>query len=155
MRPDGLHLWMGWRSRDKSVAPGKLDNLIGGGIPAGLSTEETLVKEAEEEASVPADLALRARRVGRISYVMRNEEGLRRDVLHAFDLDLPEGFTPQPHDNEVERFELWPIARVLEAVRDTDSVKFNVNLVLIDLFLRRGLIAGQAGAALRAALSRA
>jgi hypothetical protein len=40
-------------------------------------------------------------------------------------------------------------------VRETDSFKFNVNLVLIDLFLRRGLIAGQAGAALRAALSRA
>jgi 8-oxo-dGTP pyrophosphatase MutT (NUDIX family) len=153
-RPDGLHLWVGWRSRDKAVAPGKLDHLVAGGIPAGLSAEETLAKEAEEEASVPPELALRARRVGRVSYVMRNEEGLRRDVLHAFDLDLPEGFTPRPGDDEVERFELWPARRVLEAVRDTDDVKFNVNLVLIDLFLREGLIPpdGEEGRALRAGL---
>jgi 8-oxo-dGTP pyrophosphatase MutT (NUDIX family) len=154
MRPDGLHLWVGHRSRHKSVAPGKLDNLIAGGIPAGLSIEETLVKEAGEEASLPTELAAKARRVGRVSYVMRLEEGLRRDVLHCFDLDLPEGFEPRPNDDEVERFELWPVRRVVEAVRDTDEVKFNVNLVLIDLFLREGLIDPESaeGRGLRAGL---
>jgi 8-oxo-dGTP pyrophosphatase MutT (NUDIX family) len=140
-RADGLHLWVGWRSRAKSVAPGQLDNLIAGGVPAGLSVEETLVKEAEEEASVPAHLAVTARRAGRVSYVMAQPEGgLRRDVLHCYDLDLPESFEPRPNDDEMERFELWPASRVLEFVRDTDAVKFNVNLVLIDLFLRQGLI---------------
>lgn len=154
MRPDGLHLWVGWRSKAKSVAPGKLDNLVAGGIPAGLGAEETLVKEAGEEASLPAGLAVQARRVGRISYVMREETGMRRDVLHCFDLDLPEGLEPRPNDDEVERFELWPVRRVLEAVRDTEDVKFNVNLVLIDLFLREGLIDpdGAEGRALRAGL---
>lgn len=154
-RPDGgLHLWVGWRARDKAVAPGKLDNLIAGGIPAGLSVEETLLKEAGEEAGVPPELARQARRVGRVSYVMATEEGTRRDVLHLYDLDLPEGFTPQPQDDEVERFELWPARRVLEAVRDTDEVKFNVNLVLLDLFLREGLIPpeGEEGRRLRAGL---
>ena len=71
---------------------------------------------------------------------MANAEGLRRDVLHCFDIELPEDFTPEPGDDEVERFELWPATRVLEAVRDGDRVKFNVNLVLIDLFLREGLV---------------
>lgn len=153
-RPDGLHLWIGWRAKNKSVAPGKLDNLIAGGIPAGLSPEETLVKEAGEEASIPPDLAFQARRVGRVSYVMANEEGTRRDVLHCYDLDLPEDFTPHPHDDEVERFELWPIQRVFEMVRDTGDVKFNVNLVLIDLFLREGLIdpASEEGRRLRTGL---
>ncbi|MCK8783394.1 DUF4743 domain-containing protein [Roseomonas sp. NAR14] len=144
-RPDGLHLWMGWRSKDKAIAPGQLDNLVAGGIPAGLGPLETLAKEAGEEASVPPALARQARPVGRISYVMANGDGARvggtrRDVLHCYDLDLPEDFVPRPNDDEVERFELWPAARVLEAVRDTDTVKFNVNLVLIDLFLREGLI---------------
>ena len=153
-RPDGLHLWVGWRSKAKAVAPGKLDNLVAGGIPAGLGPEETLVKEAAEEASLPANLAVQARPAGRISYVMREEAGIRRDLLHCFDLDLPEGFVPKPNDDEVERFELWPAARVLEAVRDTDDVKFNVNLVLIDLFLREGLIDpdGAEGRSLRAGL---
>ncbi|WP_135467317.1 NUDIX hydrolase [Crenalkalicoccus roseus] len=153
-RADGLHLWVGWRSRHKTVAPGKLDHLVAGGIPAGLTAEETLVKEAAEEAGVPPELAATARRVGRVSYVMRTEEGLRRDVLHCFDLDLPEEFVPHPQDDEVERFELWPAARVMEAVRDTDEVKFNVNLVLIDLFLREGLIppGSEEGRRLRAGL---
>ena len=112
-RADGPWLWMGFRAQDKAVAPGQLDNLIAGGIPAGLSAEETLVKEAEEEASVPAALALQARRAGRVSYIMANDEGLRRDVLHCYDLDLPEDFSPLPNDDEVERFELWPARRVL------------------------------------------
>jgi thiamine pyrophosphokinase len=150
-RTDGLHLWVGIRSKDKAVAPGQLDNVVAGGIPAGLSAEETLVKEAAEEACLPPTLAATARPAGRVSYVMRNAEGLRRDVLHCYDLDLPEGVVPRPGDDEVERFELWPAARVLEAVRATDDVKFNVNLVLIDLFLREGLVADPDGS-LRAGL---
>ncbi|MFC7734700.1 DUF4743 domain-containing protein [Roseomonas sp. GCM10028921] len=150
-RPDGLHLWVGWRAKDKAVAPGKLDNIVAGGIPAGLTPERCLAKEAEEEASLPADLALRARPVGRVSYIMRTEEGMRRDLLHLYDLDMPEDVTPRPNDDEVERFELWPVTRVLEAVRDTDDVKFNVNLVLIDLFLREGLLEDPGGT-LRAGL---
>ena len=150
-RADGPWLWVGFRAKEKAVAPGQLDNLIAGGIPAGLSPEETLVKEADEEASVPAEMAVRAKRVGRVSYVMANDEGLRRDVLHCYDLELPEDFTPKPNDDEVERFELWPAQRLLEAVRDTDSVKFNVNLVLLDFFLRWGLLADPDGS-LRAGL---
>ena len=37
-------------------------------------------------------------------------------------------------------------------MRDTDDFKFNVNLVLIDLFLRQGLIGDPAAQVLRAAL---
>ena len=139
-RSDGLHLWVGWRSKDKSVAPGKLDNLVAGGVPSGLSPAQTLLKEAAEEASMPPALAARARQVSRVSYRMADGPGIRRDVLHCFDLDLPEDFTPVPADGEVERFELWPAERVLRTVRETSDVKFNVNLVLIDLFLREGLV---------------
>jgi hypothetical protein len=44
--------------------------------------------------------------------------------------------------------------RVLHQVRETDDFKFNVNLVLIDLFLRLGVIDphGMEGRALRRAL---
>ena len=156
-RADGLHVWIGWRSKAKPVAPGQLDNLVAGGTPAGLDAFACLVKEAEEEASIPADLARQARPVARISYVMQVPEGTRRDVMQVFDLDLPESFTPQPNDNEVERFELWPIARLFAQVRDAGDreVKFNVNLALIDLFLREGLIdpASAEGEALRQGLA--
>ncbi|WP_188965666.1 NUDIX hydrolase [Neoroseomonas lacus] len=144
-RADGLHVWVGLRAKDKAVAPGQLDNIVAGGIPAGLTPEECLVKEAAEEASLPPELAIAARPAGRVSYVMANAEGLRRDVLHCYDLHIPEGVLPIPNDDEVERFELWPATRLLEAVREGDGIKFNVNLVLIDLFLREGLVADPDG----------
>ena len=69
---------------------------------------------------------------------MERPEGLRRDRLHCYDLMLSDAFVPHPVDGEVTGFELWPIGRVMAAVRDTDDFKFNVNLVLIDLFQRLG-----------------
>ena len=101
---------------------------------------DTLIKEAAEEAAIPADLAAKAVKVGEVSYAMDRPEGLRRDLLHCYDLELPESFVPSAADGEVESFELWPIARAVERVRASDDFKFNVNLVLIDLFERLGLL---------------
>ncbi|HEY4042968.1 MAG TPA: DUF4743 domain-containing protein [Rhodopila sp.] len=140
-RCDGLHMWVARRATDKALDPGKLDNLVAGGVSAGLGLIETLVKEAAEEAQIPPELAARAVQVGSIGYAMERPEGLRRDVLYCYDLVVPEDFVPRPADGEVQAFELWSIANVLETVCKTDDFKFNVNLVLIDLFRRHGLIA--------------
>ena len=149
---DGLHVWVARRAADKALDPGKLDHITAGGVPAGLTAWETMVKEAAEEAAIPPDLAGQAAPVARIAYAMERPEGLRRDRIHCYDLLLPEGFVPRAADGEVESFELWPLSRALQAVRDTDLFKFNVNLVLIDLFLRMGLIVGEAAATLRRGL---
>jgi 8-oxo-dGTP pyrophosphatase MutT (NUDIX family) len=151
-RPDGTHVWIARRAADKLLDPGKLDHIVAGGVPAGLTPAETLVKEAAEEAEIPASLAGRSVPMARIAYAMERAEGLRRDRLHCYDLELPEDFRPHAADGEVEAFELWPIGRVLRTVRDTDDFKFNVSLVLIDLFLREGLIVGPEAEALRAGL---
>jgi 8-oxo-dGTP pyrophosphatase MutT (NUDIX family) len=140
-RADGLHIWVARRSATKLLDPGKLDHIVAGGISAGMGADDTLIKEAGEEAGVPAELAARAQRVGRLRYDMERPEGLRRDLLYCYDLVLPEEFAPVPSDGEVAAFELWPIGQAVETVRFTDHFKFNVNLVLIDLFLRRDLIA--------------
>lgn len=66
---------------------------------------------------------------------------------------MPEDFCPEARDGEVEAFELWDLQRVLETVRRTDDFKFNVNLVLIDLLIRRGLVRGEEADTLRAALA--
>ncbi|WP_207479867.1 DUF4743 domain-containing protein [Arenibaculum pallidiluteum] len=139
-RPDGLHLWIGRRAADRLVAPGKLDNLIAGGQPYGLSLAENLVKEAREEAGLDAETAQRALPVGALSYRMDNGYGLKPDTLFVYDLELPDGFTPRNTDGEVERFELWPLEEVARAVRGTDDFKFNVNLVLIDFMIRHGFL---------------
>ncbi|MFC7333013.1 DUF4743 domain-containing protein [Rhodocista pekingensis] len=137
-RPDGLHLWVGHRARDRGVAPGKLDNLVAGGQPMGLTLAENLRKEAHEEAGLPAAVADRARPVGVISYLLENGSGLKPDTLFCYDLELPDGLVPRNTDGEVERFELWPLHRVAESVAGSDDWKFNVNLVVIDFLIRHG-----------------
>ena len=141
MRPDGLHLWVGRRSKTKQAAPGKLDHLVAGGQPYGLGIVENVIKEAGEEAGLAPELAQRAVSVGAISYICeRAGEGLRDDVLFCFDLEMPVEAVPRNTDGEVESFELWPMTRVLETIRDTEDFKFNVNLVILDFAIRRGLL---------------
>ncbi len=138
-RPDGLHLWVARRAADKLLDPGKLDHIAAGGVSAGMTAWETMVKEGGEEAAIPEALAVTAVKRSELSYAMLRPEGLRRDLLHCYDLTLPDSFLPVAADGEVESFELWPIGRAYETVRNTDDFKFNVNLVLIDLFTRLGL----------------
>lgn len=152
--PDGPLLWVARRAANKLLDPGKLDHIVAGGVPAGSDPDATVEKEAGEEASIPPALARTARKVAVIRYAMERPEGLRRDVLHCYDLTLPPDFVPRPADDEVEAFELWPLGRALDAVAAGDAFKFNVNLVLIDLFLRRGLIGGTEAQTLRTALER-
>lgn len=137
---DGLKLWVGKRARDKATAPGKLDHLIAGGQPLGLSVADNLVKEAWEEAGMTAELARSARSVGLISYKTFFTDGQRDDVLFCFDIELPEDWTPEPQDDEVEHFELWPLARVIERLEKSDDFKFNVGLVIVDFLMRHGYL---------------
>ena len=144
-RPEGLHLWVARRAKDKLLDPGKLDHLVAGGVPAGLTPAQTLAKEAEEEAGLDAPLLRDAVHVATIDYAMARPEGLRRDRLHCYDVALSPSFTPEARDGEVEAFELWPLPHVLDRVRHSDDFKFNVNLVLIDLFQRQGLLGPSPG----------
>ena len=140
-KADGLYLWVGVRAKDKAVAPGKLDNLIAGGQPAGLGIMENLVKEAAEEADVPEALARQARSVGVLSYMTDwGELGSKDDVLFLYDLELPETFTPRNTDGEVERFELWPAEEALARAAETEHFKYNVSPVIIDFAVRHGLL---------------
>lgn len=139
-RVDGLHMWVARRARDKPTYPGMLDNMVAGGQPIGMGLMENIVKECAEEADIPADIAARARAVGAISYCHQFEDGVKPDQQFCYDLELPVDFTPRNTDGEVESFELWPIKRVAETVRETFEFKFNCNLVIIDFLIRHGLI---------------
>lgn len=135
-----IFLWVGRRAPDKSVAPDKLDNLVAGGIGNSHSVAETLIKESEEEAAIPADLVARARPSGAVSYRMETRLGIRDDVLFTFDLEVPADFAPQNHDGEIVQFTLTPIEAVLARIRETEDFKFNVNLVILDFAVRHGVL---------------
>ena len=135
-----LHLWVGRRAPDKRVAPDKLDNIVAGGIGNGHGLQETLLKEGEEEASIPRNLTNDALPAGVVSYRMESELGVRDDVLFVFDLEMPADFVPKNQDGEIAHFELMPASAVLDRVRTSDDFKFNVNLVILDFALRHGIL---------------
>lgn len=145
-RPDGLHLWVGRRAADKAVAPGKLDNMVAGGQPAGLGLFANLIKECGEEASLPAALARRAVPVGLVRYCFSTPEGVKPDTLFCYDLEMPADAIPTPGDDECQEFMLWPVAKVLDILAATDDFKFNVPLVILDFALRHGVLDPDASA---------
>jgi isopentenyldiphosphate isomerase len=138
-----LRMWIARRSTTKSTFPGKLDNMVAGGLPIGISLEDNVIKECHEEAGIPATLASRAIRAGSISYCKQVPEGLKPDVQFVCDLELPADFEPRPVDGEVEAFYLWSIDRVMDVVGNTTEFKFNCNLVIIDFLVRHGFIASE------------
>ena len=137
---EGLKLWVGRRSMSKPTAPGKLDHLVAGGQPLGLTPWANLLKECHEEAGLAAGLAAGARSAGLLSYRCAYTDGQRDDVLFVWDLALPPDWRPDPQDDEVESFHLWPIEQVIRTLRDGDDFKFNVALVVIDFLIRHGLV---------------
>jgi len=137
---DRTWLWIGRRNPLKLVAPGKLDNLVAGGIGGGLGALATLVKEAGEEAAISASGIAKARAVSAVTYKMEVPQGLRDDVLFVYDLETSNDFEPRNTDGEIVEFMLMEAREALARVRDTDDFKFNVSLILIDFAIRHGLV---------------
>jgi 8-oxo-dGTP pyrophosphatase MutT (NUDIX family) len=136
----GLKLWIARRSADRRVYPDKLDNMVAGGLPHDLNLADNLRKECMEEASVPASLADRALPVGALSYCRETPVGLKPDTLYCYDLELPPEFVPVNSDGEVAEFMLLSVVEVVALVRESDEFKLNCNLVLIDFFIRHGIL---------------
>ena len=136
----GIRMWIARRSGGKQTYPGMLDNMIAGGQPIGIGLKENVIKEAAEEAAVPAELSSRAVPVGAVTYRHETAEGFKPDVMFAYDLELPADFRPRNTDGEVAGFHLWPVDRVMKTVAETREFKFNCNLIVIDFLVRHGLI---------------
>ena len=142
-------MWMARRSSTKSAFPGYLDHIVAGGLPAGISLMDNVIKECMEEAGISPELATNVKPAGAISYEnyggKRSSEGegvVNRVVLFCFDLDLPSNFVPRVVDGEVESFFTWSMEEVALSMHPDyhDPIKPNCYLVIIDYLLRSGAI---------------
>ncbi|HEY6086590.1 MAG TPA: DUF4743 domain-containing protein [Burkholderiaceae bacterium] len=134
------HLWIARRSPDKATDPGKLDNLVGGGVPHGQTPFETLVREGFEEAGLDATL-MRSALPGRVIEVACDiAEGFMHELLHAFDLRLPPGLTPVNQDGEVAELNCLPAQEALELAAG-EAMTVDAALVTLDFALRHRLLA--------------
>jgi 8-oxo-dGTP pyrophosphatase MutT (NUDIX family) len=130
-------MWIARRSATKPVDPGMLDNLVGGGLTAGLSAQEVLVKESWEEAGIPAPLASSAKREGTVNILREVPEGVQCEVIYVYDLELPADFLPRNQDGEVSEFALLPFQDVVQKILETENLTLDAALVARDYFSRK------------------
>ena len=136
---DPAHMWFARRSPAKAVDPGLLDNLVGGGIAANLSVEQTVIKEAWEEAGIDAALARRARPTGIVHVTRPMFDGLQRETVFVHDLSLPEAFVPHNQDGEAVEHRLVGLAdaaRLVAHEGGPDEVTIDASAVVLDYLLR-------------------
>ena len=136
-------MWFARRSPDKAIDPGMLDNLVGGGIAAGATLDDTLAKEAWEEAGIPAHLAARAAPTGAVHIWREQPDGLQSETIFVHDLWLPKDFLPANQDGEAVEHRLVPIdaaAQLIAMADGPDTVTADASLVVLDFLLRRGAI---------------
>jgi 8-oxo-dGTP pyrophosphatase MutT (NUDIX family) len=132
----GERMWLARRSATKPIDPGMLDNLVGGGVTAGLTQFQVLVKEAWEEAGIAAELAQKATPGGTMSVLREVAEGLQSEIISIYDLELPQDFEPRNQDGEVSEFQLLAFAAV-----ERETLTYEAELVARDYFKRRATLA--------------
>ncbi|MEO8104339.1 MAG: DUF4743 domain-containing protein [Betaproteobacteria bacterium] len=136
------HMWIGRRSDNKSIDPGKLDNIVAGRIPRGMLPFETLIKESLEEAGMSAELAQTAKGAGAVRCKREVDEGLHHEIIFVHDLILPESFVPKNQDGEVAEFTCMPIAELKRRLeKKPDDFTVDAALVVLDCLIRRGYLA--------------
>ncbi|MCC6867775.1 MAG: DUF4743 domain-containing protein [Burkholderiales bacterium] len=151
----GVSMWVARRSPTKSIDPGMLDNLVGGGIAAGTGVARTAVKESWEEAGIPAPLASLARPTAILHVERTIPDGIQDEVVFVHDLWLPAAFAPANQDGEATEQQRLPLARVAanlvhEAGRAAMTV--DASLVALTALVRETAVFGAAGRAALAAL---
>lgn len=142
----GMKIWTPRRALNKQTYPGMMDNTVAGGLAVGEKPFECLVREAEEEASLPADLVRTAQTCGALTYfhVRDAMAGGETDLCqpeceYIYDLKMPPDVIPQPSDNEAIDFQLLTIAEVQDAMA-AGKFKPNCAHVLLEFFVRHGIL---------------
>ena len=140
-------IWVPERSKLKSSFPGMLDNTVAGGMMTGEEPRECIVREADEEASLPEDVVRKdARLIGTISYIyVTDERSGMQDLIYpevqwVYDLELPSdnSIVPAPKDGEVEKFNLHTVEEIQEQLA-TGKWKPNCAVVMLDFLVRRNI----------------
>jgi len=137
-----MRVWTPRRAANKPTWPSYLDNTVAGGITAGDSQAESIVRECWEEAGFPEGLVRKyIKATGLLTYVYKTKDDLiQPEIEYIYDLALPSAdIVPNPVDGEAEAFELMDFKETMKQIRQA-RFKPNCALVLIDFYIRHGLI---------------
>lgn len=149
-----LRMWFARRSPSKAIDPGMLDNLVGGGVPAGMGLRDAFVKEAWEEAGLRDAVARAAMQVNTLPVVRDTDGGLFRESIVVYDMAMRSCDVPANQDGEAVEHRcvsLEEAARLISLTAGPDQVTPEASLVVLDALLRHGALdsSGAASGVLR------
>ncbi|KAE8543060.1 hypothetical protein D1P53_000547 [Cryptococcus gattii VGV] len=141
---ENMKVWIPRRSANLYRSPLKYDSRCRWS-PVGHTPKQGLTKECEEEAGWPERLIKKyARSAGIVTYFEVKDQHILPNAEYTFDLPLPprdssDYVLPKPNDDEVDSFELLPVQRLTEALRDGEF-KPSSAIVTIDFLIRHGFV---------------
>lgn len=144
---DGIEIWVPRRSANLFTYPNKLDTTVAGGVAAFETPLQNMIREAQEEASLPPDLVTQnIKATGVITYISSfagipdgKEAYVCPDIVYVYDLEVGRHVTPRPQDEEVKEFYLLSVEEIQESLRKGEF-KTNSAVVMLDFFIRHGII---------------
>jgi 8-oxo-dGTP pyrophosphatase MutT (NUDIX family) len=138
-----IEMWLARRAQAHRQFPGKLDNLVAGGLGVGYSFETALRDEAAEEAGISSAMLEAIRHAGTLTYCFDTDEGLVDSEILVCDLEVSPSFVPQNWDSKVDEFLLVPLHEAERLALEDDSFKFNCGLAVLDFIARHRLLCSQ------------
>ena len=132
-------IWLGRRSENKQIDPGKWDNVSAGGIAADETPWVCAIRELWEEAGIPKTIASEIQPAGRME--MRRPTpplGFHVESLFIYDLMLPSNLVPTNRDGEVAGFIAVSYAEAAARIL-ADEFTADAALVTADFILRRSI----------------
>lgn len=144
-----VKIWAPRRAETKQTYPGMMDNTVAGGLSTGEQPFNCLIREAEEEASLPKDIARHAKACGTLTYFhvrdarAGGETGLcQPECQYLYDLELSPDIVPRPGDDEAVDFQLLSVEDVKKAMA-AGKFKPNCAIVLLEFFVRHGIVTAE------------
>lgn len=146
-RDEDMRIWVSRRSPHLFTYPGMLDVTVAGGVKSGVTPLQTIVEEAQEEASLAERLIRQhVRSRGALTHMgvtgrgFSGEQGLVvPDYMFVYDIELPSDVTPKPHDDEVSEFYSMGVLEVSRALLE-GRFKPDAGAVMVEFLMRHSFL---------------
>lgn len=134
--------WAAVRSQNVHYEQGKHDLMVAGCVLIEHTIDEEALDEGKKECGLSAKDMPFVKHVQTIQMLSHNRAGyLINEIFYIYDYDTTDRFTPYVVDEfEVDRFDLLGFDDMIKRIRNGESFRSEVMVVMIDFLLRHGYI---------------
>jgi 8-oxo-dGTP pyrophosphatase MutT (NUDIX family) len=132
-------VWIARRSTSKAIDAGRLDNIVGGRIAAGTTVDETLRKEAWEEAGIPPALLKDVPCLSAVRVEYSVPRACTARSSSSTTSSSRSDFKPTNQDGEVAEIKLMPLEDVVQEIL-AGEFTLDAGTVMVDGLLRQGIL---------------